>query len=322
MGMAWFWIPVSVIIFIWFIQQLLGLKKKKQKRQLPPGPIGLPIVGHLHLLGKNLHHDLHRLAQKHGSLMYIRLGFVPSIVVSSPEVAELVLKTHDLAFADRPHHQASKYLSYDQRDIVFAPYGPHWRNMRKLCTLELLSNLKVSQFRSMRRAELGHFVTSLRQSAEKGETVDISARVSGSIGDMMCLMVFGRKYVDKDLGEKGFKAVIEEMLQVGATPNLGDFFPFMAGLDLQGLDRRMKKLSETFDVFLERIIDDHVQNKQEKKQNQDFVDTIMAILDSGEPGFDFDRRHVKAVLLDMLTAGMDSSSVAVEWTLSELISHP
>ncbi|KAK6150487.1 hypothetical protein DH2020_015419 [Rehmannia glutinosa] len=254
--------------------------------------------------------------------MSLRLGFVPTIVVSSPAGAELVLKTHDLVFASRSTHQASKYISYDQRNIVFAPYGPYWRNMRKLCTLELLSNLKINQFQPMRRAEMEIFVDSLRRAAEKREIVDLSARVSGLSGDMTCLMVFGRKYADRDLDEKGFKAVIQETMQVAAVPNLGDFFPFMGVLDLQGLTRRMKKLSKTFDGFLERIIDDHVQNKQEKKQTQDFVDTMMSIMESGEAGFEFDRRHVKAVLLDMLIGGTDTSAASVEWALTELIRHP
>lgn len=199
--MTWFWISVSVITFICF---LLSLKKGK-RQQLPPGPIGLPIVGHLHLLGKNVHHDLHRLSNKHGPIMHLRLGSVPTVVVSSAEVAELVLKTHDLVFAGRPRNQASKYLCYDQRDIVFAPYGPYWRNMRKLCTQELLSNVKVNQFRCMRKAEIENLVCSLRRNAEKRDVVDVSATVGGSIGDMTCLMVFGRKYVDRDLDEKGFK---------------------------------------------------------------------------------------------------------------------
>ncbi|KAL0349927.1 UNVERIFIED_CONTAM: cytochrome [Sesamum radiatum] len=236
--------------------------------------------------------------------------------------AELVLKTHDLIFAGRAHLQAAKEISYDKRNVVFAPYGSYWRNMRKLCTLELLSNFRINQFQPMRRAEIEVFVGSLRRAAGKRETVDISARISALIGDMTCLMVFGRKFADGDLDEKGFKAVIGETLQVAALPNIADFFPFMAALDLQGLTRRMKELSKTFDGFLERIIDDHIENKQEKKHAQDFVDTMMTIMESGEAGFEFDRRHVKAVLLDMLIAGMDTSSAVVEWTLSELIRHP
>ncbi|KAI3451090.1 hypothetical protein Pfo_007755 [Paulownia fortunei] len=318
--MAWIWTTaISVIVFLYLLQQLLNLEKKKKR---PPGPKGLPILGHFHLLGKNPHQDLHRLAQKHGPIMYMRFGSVPTIVVSSPAAAEIILKTHDLVFANRPHHEASKYLGYEQRNIVFGKYGAYWRNMRKLCTLELLSNLKISQFQPMRKAELGLLVSSLKQAAEVHETVDMSLRITSLSADMTCLMVFGKKFADRDLDEKGFKEVMKETMEEAAAFNLGDYFPYLRGLDLQGSARRLKNLSKIFDGFLERIIDDHVQNKKEEKQTQDFVDTMMAIMESGEAGFDFDRRHVKAVLLDMLLAGMDTSAAAVEWVLSEVIRHP
>ncbi|KAG8383465.1 hypothetical protein BUALT_Bualt04G0016000 [Buddleja alternifolia] len=294
--MAWIWIAlVSTIVVLYLLQQLLNLNKNKN---LPPGPIALPILGHIHLFGKNPHKRLHHLAQKHGPIMYMRFGFMPVIVVSSPAAAELVLKTHDLVFASRPHSQASKHLGYNQKNILFAPYGPYWRNIRKLCTLELLSQLKIKQFQPMRRAELGLLVNSLKQAAELRNTVDISERVLAASRDMTCLMVFGRKFSDRDLDEKGFKAVIDEIMQLAFVPNLGDYIPFMGVLDLQGLNRRMKGLSKTFDDFLESIIDDHVQSNQEK-ETQDFVDILMTIMMSVEVGFEFDRRHVKAVLLTL-----------------------
>ncbi|KZV25286.1 hypothetical protein F511_38869 [Dorcoceras hygrometricum] len=317
--MAWIWAALSAILFLYLLQELLSqLKKKKQ----PPGPKGLPILGHFHLLGKNPHQDLHRLSQKHGPIMLIRFGFVPTYVISSPAGAELILKTHDSVFASRPPHEASKYICHEQKNITFGRYGPYWRDMRKLCTLELLSSHKISQFQAMRKAEIALFVRSLKELAEKRETVDVSKRVAGLSADMICQMVFGRKYEDKDFDENGFKAVVMETLELGAVLNLGEYFPYIGMLDLQGLTRRMKRLGRIFDSFLEKIIDDHVEKRPEKKATLDFVDTMMGILDSGKAGFEFDRRHVKAVLVDMIVAGMDTSATVVEWAMSELIRHP
>ncbi|KZV18654.1 hypothetical protein F511_41218 [Dorcoceras hygrometricum] len=316
--MDWIWTAIAVFLFL-FLLRLLSIGKKKR---LPPGPIGLPILGHFHLLGKNPHQDLHHLARKHGPIIYLRFGFVPAIVVSSPAWAEVVLKTHDLIFASRPHHEASQYIGYGQTNITFGQYGTYWRNMRKLCTLELLSSHRINQFRAMRKAELGLLVSSLKEAAESGQTVDISLKVSGLSADMICLMVFGRKYAEKEFDEKGFKAVVTEALQVGAKFNLGDYFPYLGAIDLQGLTRKMKDLSKIFDGFLEKIIDEHVGKKVEKKETMDFVDTMLRIMESGEAEFEFDRRHIKAVLLDMFVAGMDTSAVTVEWALSELVRHP
>ncbi|KAL0395594.1 UNVERIFIED_CONTAM: cytochrome [Sesamum calycinum] len=201
--------------------------------------------------------------------------------------------------------------------------------MRKLCTLELLSNRRINQFGGMRKVELELLVSSLKRAAEMREIVDLSARVSGLIGDMNCLMVFGRKYADRDLDhEKGFKILIMEAMEFAGKFNLADYFPYIGVLDLQGMNRKMKSLSKSFDKFLEKIIDDHVKNKQEKKQTKDFVDTIMAIMESGKAEFQFDRRHVKAVLLkNCFVSGSTHRrnghfNITIEWAISELIRHP
>jgi len=64
------------------------------------------------MLRPHPYRDLHQLAQKYGPMMNLRLGFVPTIVVSSPKAAQLFLKTHDVIFASRPPHEAAKYIAW------------------------------------------------------------------------------------------------------------------------------------------------------------------------------------------------------------------
>lgn len=316
--MAWIWIIIlSIIPCLHLLQELLNLQRKKN---LPPGPKALPIIGHFHLLGRKPHENLSHLAQQYGPIMYTKFGSVPIIVVSSPAAAELFLKTYDHVFCDRPQLEAARYLSYGQKNIVFGKYSPYWRNMRKLCTLELLTNLKIKQFQPMRKSEIDLFVDSLKRAGDTA--VDMSARITNLSTDIICSLVFGKKYEDRDLNEKGFKAVVKMTMKEAGSFNIGDYFPYLRFLDLQGSARILKALSKIFDEFLEKIIDEHVENKKDQKQTRDFVDTMMEIIESGKAGFEFDRRHVKAVLLDMLLAGMDTSAATVEWILSEVIRHP
>ncbi|XP_042015621.1 cytochrome P450 71AU50-like [Salvia splendens] len=311
----WAVLPATLLVYL--------LITRNNTQTPPPGPTGLPILGHFHLLGPNPHVSLRNLARNHGPVMGLRFGLVPAVVVSSPAAAELALKTHDLVFASRPRNDASRVISYDQRNLVFGPYGPYWRDMRKLCTLHLLSAAKITQFEPLRKAEVGLLVASLKEAAG-AEVVDLSARISAVSGDMNCLMILGRKYSDRELDEEeeGFKALFTETVEVAAQFNLADYFPCLGSLDLQGLNRKMTRLSKVFDAFLERIIEDHVRRRWERERGEDFVDIMMAIMESGEAGFEFDRRHVKAVLLDLLIAGMDTSATATDWAMSDLMRHP
>ncbi|KAJ6990797.1 cytochrome P450 71AU50-like [Populus alba x Populus x berolinensis] len=318
--MAWILTTLALIALAFFLRAWLSKRKIKDSK-LPPGPIGFPIFGSLHLLGKFPHHDLHRLAKKYGPIMYMRLGLVPTVVVSSPQAAELILKTNDLVFASRPANEAAKYITYEQKNLSFAPYGSYWRNVRKMCTLELLSNHKINSFMSTRKEELDLLIDYIKDASRERVAVDLSAKVSSLSADISCRMVLGKKYMEKEFDEKGFKPVIHEGMRLAASFNLGDYIPPLAPLDLQGLTKRLKAIGKVFDDFFEKSIDEHIQFKDENR-TKDFVDIMLGFLGSEETEYRIGRDNIKAIILDMLVGSMDTSATAIEWTLSELIKHP
>uniref|UniRef100_B9NBY8 Cytochrome P450 n=1 Tax=Populus trichocarpa TaxID=3694 RepID=B9NBY8_POPTR len=73
--MAWILTSLALIPLAFFLRPWLSKRKIKDSKS-PPCPIGFPIFGSLHLLGKFPHHDLHQLANKYGPIMYMRLGFI------------------------------------------------------------------------------------------------------------------------------------------------------------------------------------------------------------------------------------------------------
>ncbi|KAB2605944.1 cytochrome P450 CYP736A12-like [Pyrus ussuriensis x Pyrus communis] len=317
----WIWATIGVLALVHILQTCIS-KGKTKKKMLPPGPRGFPIFGSLHLLGKFPNRDLHQLSRKYGDIMYLRLGLVPTIVVSSPRAAELFLKTHDLVFASRPPHEGSKHISFGQRNLSFAEYGSYWRDIRKMCTLELLSNHKINSFKSMRREEVALLIQSVQEDANNGRVaIDLSDKVSSLSVDMTCKMVFGKKYKYEEFDERGFTAVMKEALKLSAGPNLGDYIPCIAPLDLQGFTKKMKAINKVFDEFFEKIIDEHLQSKDEER-TKDFVDVMVAFMGSEDSDYRIERTNIKAIMLDMFAGSMDTTSTTVEWALSELMRHP
>ncbi|XP_003534174.2 uncharacterized protein [Glycine max] len=317
------------------MNEIFGLTTPRSKHLLatpvyrlahPPGPKPLPIIGNLHMLGKLPHRSLQALAKKYGPIMSIKLGQVPTIVVSSPETAELFLKTHDTVFASRPKTQASEYMSYGTKGLVFSEYGPYWRNMRKFCTTQLLSASKVDMFAPLRREELGLFVKSLEKAASSRDVVNISEQVGELMSNIVYKMILGRNKDDRfDL-----KGLTHEALHLSGVFNMADYVPWARAFDLQGLKRKFKKSKKAFDQVLEQTIKDHEDptdsDKKSVHNSEDFVAILLSLMhqpmDQHEQKHVIDRTNVKAIILDMIGGSFDTSTSAIEWAMTELLRHP
>eukprot|EP01018_Ginkgo_biloba_P011131 Gb_18160 [translate_table: standard] len=310
-------ICLLMMLFTWMF---ITSSFHQRNLNLPPGPASLPMVGNLHMLGKLPHRTLNALSKKYGPLMFMRLGSVPTVVASSPHMAKEILKIHDLVFASRPESNAAKCIFYKRSDVTFAPYGSYWRQMRKVCVLQLLCPERLKSFSSVREEEVSFMIQSILDDSVKGSNpVNVSKKVGALTADIMCRMTFGRKYSDEMLGSGGFKAVIQEVLLLVGAFNIGDFIPYLEWMDVQGLNRRFCKTHKTLDAFLEKIIEEHAESDG---LNRDFVDVLLEMSDSNDMEIKVTRNNIKAVMMDMLVAGVDTSSTTLEWVMSELLRNP
>jgi len=138
---------------------LLRLTLQRPKYKLPPSPPAYPFIGHLHLLGKLPHQSMANLSKKYGEIYSLRLGSVPAIVVTTPEMAREFLQTQDKVWASRTVRIASAfYFSYNYTGIAFAPYTPVWRNLRKICMLELFTQRRMEASQGVRDEEMRYMI--------------------------------------------------------------------------------------------------------------------------------------------------------------------
>ncbi|XVF50609.1 hypothetical protein PTKIN_Ptkin04bG0115200 [Pterospermum kingtungense] len=293
-------------------------------RKHPPAPPALPIIGNLHMLGKLPHQALYRLAKIYGPMMSLRLGTVPTVVVSSSQVAELFLKTHDAVFASRPKIQVPEVLSYGRKGMAFTEYGSYWRSVRKLCNQQLLSASKIKSYAPMRREVLTSFIESLKKESSAQKVVNLSKKLGELIEDMTLKMILGHMKHD----EFNLKELVLEVTSLAGAFNLADYVPFLGAFDLQGFRRRIKAVNEGLDKALEKIIEEHELNIGEQpKQHMDFVDIMLTMLNQPMNPHDdqvyiIDRITVKAIILDLITGGFDTATTTLEWALTELVRQP
>ncbi|CAN6374618.1 unnamed protein product [Urochloa humidicola] len=191
---------LCVFVLLVVLSKLKSLLVAKPKFNLPPGPWTLPVIGSLHHLvsSQTAHRVMRGLAQKHGPLMMLRLGALPALVVSSPEAAQEVMKTHDLAFADRYSSTNIRTLTSDGDGIGFMPYGERWRQLRKIAVIELLSVARVQSFRHIREEEVARLMGNLFSSASTGAAVNLSKMISRFIDDTVVRESVGSRCKHQD----------------------------------------------------------------------------------------------------------------------------
>ncbi|KAM0875004.1 hypothetical protein ACQ4PT_037070 [Festuca glaucescens] len=107
------------------------------------------------------HRALRDLSRRYGPLRLLKFGEVPVIIASTAEAAKEIMKTHDHIFCTRPLSSSARVVNERGPGIVFAPYGDHWRQLRKICILELLSVKRIASFRPVREEEMIRFIRSV-----------------------------------------------------------------------------------------------------------------------------------------------------------------
>nr|AGO02167.1 flavonoid 3'-hydroxylase [Nekemias grossedentata] len=299
----------------------------RRSPRLPPGPKPWPIVGNLPHLGPVPHHSIAALAKTYGPLMHLRMGFVDVVVAASASVASQFLKTHDANFSNRPPNSGAKHIAYNYQDLVFAPYGPRWRMLRKICSIHLFSGKALDDFRHIRQEEISVLTSALARAGPApvnlGQLLNVCT--TNALGRVMLgRRAFGDGSGGEDPKADEFKEMVVELMVLAGVFNIGDFVPALEWLDLQGVASKMKKLHARFDAFLGAIVEEHkISGSAGSERHTDLLSTLISVKDNADgEGGKLTDVEIKALLLNLFTAGTDTSSSTVEWAIAELIRHP
>ncbi|KAF7848358.1 hypothetical protein BT93_L2067 [Corymbia citriodora subsp. variegata] len=318
------WLALSLPLFLLL---LLSVKNSNNKKKnLPPGPPSLPIIGNFHQLGHLPHQSLWKLSRQYGPVMLIRLGGAPTIVISSPEAAREVLKTHDLNCCSRPRLVGTGRLSYDSLDVAFVEYGNYWREVRKLCVLELFSTKRVQSFRYVREEEVGSMIESIAKSAESGSLVNISEKFMALTANVTCRIAFGKAFQGTDFEDARFMDMVHEGMAMLGSFSASDFFPRFGWIvdRFMGLHSRLEKSFHDLDILYEKVIEEHRNANKSNKEEEDIVDSLLKMeKDQTElAGVRLKKDNIKAILMDIFLGGVDTGAVVMDWTMAELVRNP
>ncbi|XP_047340798.1 flavonoid 3'-monooxygenase CYP75B137-like isoform X2 [Impatiens glandulifera] len=319
---------VAILCWLW-----MRKGNKLVTASLPPGPRGLPIAGYLPFLGKNLHHQFTKLAEEYGPIYKLWLGSKLCIVVSSPSLAKQVCRDLDVVFSNRDPTIAALTLTHNAMDIAWSSSGPYWRNIRKLFVREMLSNSNIDACYHLRRQQVMKTIKHLHDNCgfpvEIGKIAfmtEFNAFISMIWGGTTSSSTFKGGDHDDDGHGAEFHVISSKFLKLLELPNISDFFPILARFDLQGVQRQANEILAELDAFLNSLIDTREKEKAKNGDGdigkKDFLQILLDLKYCPDSDIPINKTQMKALIMDILVGGTDTSATAVEWAMAELLHNP
>ncbi|KAL2472363.1 Cytochrome [Abeliophyllum distichum] len=303
----------------WACYHVLRQNSRKQRlAKLPPGPYPFPIVGNILQLGLNPPQSLAKLSKIYGPIMYLKLGSISTIVVSSPEMAKEVLQKHDHVLSGRRTLAAAQVYDFGNKSMAFLPVDTRWRHLRKMSKEQMFSLHTLESSQEIRQNSIQklydyiHKCSIDHQIVDIGEVAFITAHhlISATICSID-LPLFNSNSIQE------LRESIQGMTKVVSTPNLVDYFPVLKGIDPQGIMKESKSYFGKVYSILQDMINERLKLRGLKN---DILESLLDYSQSNPSELPSD--DVKHFLLDLFAGGLHTVSSTVEWAITELIRNP
>ncbi|KAL8494529.1 hypothetical protein ACS0TY_025368 [Phlomoides rotata] len=313
---------ISIFFLLFFLYSLRPTLRRKFQKYPPSPPLSLPLIGHLYLFKKPLHKTLTKISNKYGPVLLLNFGARPVLVVSSPSAAEECFTKNDVVFANRPKLLAGKHLGYNYTSLVWASYGDHWRNLRRIASMEILSAHRINSFSEIRKNEVQSLVRRLESETRASGIVEMKTALFEAMLNVMMRMIGGKRYYGDESGSvedrRKFKEIVKETFELSGATNVADFVPILRWIGMDRLENRLKALKEKRDNFMQDLIDER--RKMNGKKDKTLIDVLLS-LQNDDPD-SYSDEIIRGLMQVLLSAGTDTSVATMEWTMSLLLNNP
>ncbi|CAI8585910.1 unnamed protein product [Vicia faba] len=313
--------PFALLLFFLFRKHKITSKKPT----LPPGPKGLPFIGNLHQLdSSSLGINFYELSKQYGSLIFLKLGSRPTLVVSSAKMAKQVMKTHDIEFCNRPALISHMKLSYNGLDQFFAPYREYWRHTKKLSFIQFLSVKRVTMYSSVRKYEVTQMMKKIsEQYVPSNKPVNLHDLLTCLTSAIVCRTAFGRRFEEEGTERSMFHDLLKEAQEMTISFFYTDYLPCFGGIidKFTGMMGRLEKTFKFLDGFFQSIVDEHLdpERKKMRPHEKDVIDALIELKNDPYCSMDLKSEHIKPMIMNMLLAGTDTMASAVVWAMTALM---
>ncbi|XP_033743127.1 cytochrome P450 2H1-like [Pecten maximus] len=303
-------VVVTALILAWI----------KQSRYLPPGPGGIPGLSGLKIMtsDKIPMRTFRKLRRTYGDVFSIRVGTQLLVVLNGYDVIKDALVKRADEFSDRPILFINSILTKGRG--LLASSGEHWKQTRTFSLTALREfGFGKKSLEAKVKEEVDVFLDVIGQ--HNGEPFDINALVHSSVANVICSIVFGRRF---DHDDKDFKWLLSNVDPGPAGPtSIVNTFPVLRFLpgDPFGIKTFLRKLLQLRGYF-RTSVEKH-KMAFDPNSPQDLIDAFIkekSKHDKDNPVFRYD--NLDFIILHLFLAGTETTTTTIRWAIVYLLRNP
>ncbi|XP_072023648.1 cytochrome P450 2J6-like [Amphiura filiformis] len=317
-------VQTILVLFAIYLLSSYGFRRRKN---LPPGPWCVPLLGNLPILALNLYRTgkepeqlFADMAKKYGEVFSMKIG--TKLIVVANGLRSIKETSQDPRVNGRPRSTLFEEIEYDEA-IPFTT-GKSWKYQRTF-VLNTFRAFGVgrTRFEGNIIKEATTLVDDMRNT--KGGPFDPHTLIANCVSNVICSVVLGRRY---DHSDSVFKRLILLLNQVTHDLGTGILVPFLPVAKYIFAQRYKSIVSSMSELrkFITTIVDEHRQTF-DKDNMKDIVDVFLNEIELAkiETGDRVNHIHLKSLIATttvLFSAGTETSTSTLRWALLYMMNYP
>ncbi|XP_070567856.1 cytochrome P450 2U1-like [Ptychodera flava] len=309
------------VVFVLIVVLATAVWYRDKRRNLPSGPMGLPLIGCLLRLGERPHKKFKEWSKVYGDVFSVRLGTELVVVLnSSRAIKEAFIKKSSM-FSSRIQEGIFPQL-HNNKGLLCAPW-PIWKDLRKCCS-NIFHELGMAKNSTELRIqeESQHLVKTLRELT--GAPTDLSQVLMSAVSNITCNLLFGKRF---DYDDEVFKGLLEITRQIAVNSQRSSiltFIPLLCRLPLP-LKTKLVAQHNRLVMFMEKAVAEHAEMiSQNKPIEESFIGGYISHVQNykrnishkySSSTFSEDPDHLNISLTVIFGAGTDTTATTLLWAL-------
>ncbi|XP_004437996.1 PREDICTED: cytochrome P450 2D14-like [Ceratotherium simum simum] len=318
--------PLAVAVAVFLLLVDLMHWRQCWAARYPPGPMPLPGLGNqLQVDFQDMVRCVTRLQHRFGDVFSLQMAWTPGVVVSGLAAIYEALVDQSEDTADHPPMPVFEHLGFGPHaeGILFARYGPAWREQRRFCVSTLRNfGLGKKSLEQWVTEEASCLCAAFADQA--GRPFSPNALLNKAVSNVIASLTFGRRFEYNDSRFIKLLDLADGQLKAnsGFLPQVVHTIPVL--LHIPGLVDKAFPAQRAFMALLNELVVEHRMNQDPAQPPGDLTDAFLDEVEKakGSPKSSFNDENLRLVVADLFFAGIVTTSTMLAWALLLMILHP